>query len=339
MREPPKLAADAIAAALLTYYGIAIASLTFLPLGEDSASAVYRIEANDGAVYLLKTRSELGFSAASLAVPRYLHDLGVPHVPAPLLTTSQAPWIMVNDFALTLYPFIDGRIGGDVGMSEQHWIEFGRTVKQIHMIQLPADLMPIVPRETYLPPKRSVVTDLGDAIAGQDFTDPAQIELAAFWRSRRDLIRLMVDRADALGARLRDASPPLVLCHADLHTRNVLLEGAAQWWIVDWDETVLAQKERDLMFFVKGIVPRLLEPQHTEYFFRGYGDTAIDPDAMAYYRHAWAVQDIGSYGEVVLFRPDLCDESRRHAVRSFKLLFEPGYIVSTAMAGDTAQSK
>ncbi len=43
------------------------------------------------------------------------------------------PWAMVKDFALTLYPFIDGRIGGDVGMSEQQWIELGRTVNQIHI--------------------------------------------------------------------------------------------------------------------------------------------------------------------------------------------------------------
>jgi spectinomycin phosphotransferase len=330
MREPPNLADTTIKAALRAHYGIALAAVTFLPLGNDSDTSVYRVEATDGTVYFLKIRNRLGFSPASLAVPRYLRDLGVPHILAPLMTTSQAPWVMLNDFALTLYPFIDGRIGGDVGMSEQHWIELGRTVKQIHMSQLPLDLKNVVPRETFVPPRRSVVTDLQEAIDGEVPADLAQRELAAFWKSRGDQIRRLVSRADALGRRLRKRSASPVLCHADLHTRNVLLEGDEQLWVVDWDETILAPKERDLMFFVGGIMPELLQSHHTEYFFRGYGDAAIDPDALVYYRNAWAVQDIAADGEQVFFRPEISDASRQYAVRMFKLLFEPGNIVSIA---------
>ncbi len=332
MRESPRLANAAIAAALLANYGVSIAALTFLPLGNDSDTYVYRVEASDGAAYFLKLRNRRGFSPASLAVPRYLCDLGVPHILAPILTTLQTPWVMLNDFALTLYPFIDGRIGGDVGMSEQQWIELGRTVKQIHMTQLPPKLMEVVPRETLVPPKRGVIDDLQRVIEGPVIAYPAQRELAAFWNSRRDQIRAVVNRADALGRQLREKSAQLVLCHADLHTRNVLLEGTEQMWIIDWDETVFARKERDLMFFIGGIMPELLQPHHTEYFLRGYGDAAIDPDALAYYRNAWAVQDIAADGEQVFFLPDFSEESRQRAVRGFKQLFEPGHIVSIASA-------
>jgi spectinomycin phosphotransferase len=332
VREPPKLADTTITAAVLGNYGISIVALTFLPLGNDSDTYVYRVEATDGKAYFLKIRNRLGFSPASLAVPRYLYEIGVPHILAPLMTSSQNPWVMVNDFALTLYPFIDGRIGGDVGMSEQQWIELGRTVKQIHMSQLPPDLEKVIPRETFVPPKRSVIADLEEAIDGEVLSDPAQRELAAFWKSRRDEIDSVVSRADALGRRLREKSAPLLLCHADLHTRNVLLEGDEQFWVIDWDETVLARKERDLMFFVGGIMRELLHPYHTEYFSRGYGDTAIDPEALVYYRNAWAVQDIAADGERIFFLPELSDASRHDAVRMFKLLFDPGNIVSIATA-------
>jgi spectinomycin phosphotransferase len=334
LREPPKLADTKIAETVRAHYGISIAALTFLPLGNDSDTYVYRVEADDGAAYFLKIRNRLGFSPASLAVPRYLRDAGVPHILAPLPSRSQSPWVMLNDFALTLYPFIDGRIGGDVGMTEQQWIELGRTVKQIHMSQLPPDLKKVVPHETYVPPRHSVVTKLEEAIDGELPADPAQRELVAFWNSRRDEIDRVVRRADALGRRLREKSAPLVLCHADLHTRNVLLEGDEQFWVIDWDETVLAPKERDLMFFVGGIMRELLQPHHTEYFSRGYGETAIDQDALLYYRNAWAVQDIAADGERVFFLPELSDASRQDAVRMFKLLFEPGNIVSIATATD-----
>jgi spectinomycin phosphotransferase len=161
--------------------------------------------------------------------------------------------------------------------------------------------------------------------------------LAAFWHSHRDQIRTLVDRADALARQLGAASPEPVLCHADLHTRNLLLEGEEQFWIVDWDETILAPKERDLMFFVGGISRELLEPHHTDLFFRGYGDTAIDPDALVYYRNVWALQDIGAYGEQIFFSPGLSEESRRFALRRFISLFEPGNIVSTALAPESAR--
>ena len=331
MLERPKLADETIVAAVRAHYCISIAALNFLPLGNDSYTYVYRVD-TDRAKYFLKIRSR--FSPASLAVPRYFCDEGVPHILAPHINMSGTLWVMVNDFALTLYPFIDGRIGGDVGMSEQQWIELGGTVKQIHSSGLPPDLMKIVPRETFVPPGRGVVTELERTIDGQVLADPVQRELADFWNSRRDQIDSLVHHADALGRQLRDASGPLVLCHADLHTRNVLLEGDEQLWIVDWDETVFARKERDLMFFVGGIMRELLQPHHTEYFFRGYGDAAIDPDALSYYRYAWALQDIAANGDRVFFQPELGEESRQNGFRGFMQLFEPGNIVSIASGAE-----
>ncbi len=65
------------------------------------------------------------------------------------------------------------------------------------------------------------------------------------------------------------------------------------------------------MFFVGGIMRELLQPDHTEYFFRGYGDAAIDPDALSYYRNAWAVQDVAANGEQVFLQPELGEESKR----------------------------
>jgi spectinomycin phosphotransferase len=336
MLQAPKIADGTIKAALREHYGISIATLTFLPLGNDTASAAYRIEAGDGANYFLKARSESGFSPASLAVPRYLRDSGVPHIFAPLLTKSLSPWVMVNDFALALYPFIEGRIGGDVGMSEQCWIEFGRTLKKVHLSELPPELMQIVPRETFVPARRGVVADLEKAVGVADLADSIHRELAQFWNSRSDEIHALVERADTLGKKLREASDRKVLCHADLHTRNVLLEGKDQFWIVDWDETVLALKERDLMFVIGGIARFLLEPHHTEWFLRGYGDPAINQEALVYYRNAWAVQDVVAYGEQVFFMPEYSEESRRHALARFKSLFEPGSIVPIALGTDTA---
>jgi spectinomycin phosphotransferase len=201
------------------------------------------------------------------------------------------------------------------------------------MSTLPPELMEIVPRETYVPSWRSVVADLEKVLSEPVLADPVQQEFAAFWKSRHEQIRTLMDRADALGRQIREASLPLVLCHADLHSRNVLLEGNDELWIIDWDETVLAPKERDLMFFVGGIA-NLIEPHQTRFFLKGYGDAAIDPHALAYYRYARAVEDMGANAERILFTSDLTEESRRDALAGLMSLFEPGNIVELAFASD-----
>jgi spectinomycin phosphotransferase len=334
MLAPPNLPNETINTALHTHYGISITALTFLPIGNDSASSVYRVHTDDGTAYFLKVRTGVGFSVPSLVVPRFFHDQGVPHIIAPLPTITQTLWVSVNDFALSLYPFIEGRTGADVGLSQQHWRAFGALLKEIHSSQLTPDLLQIVPREPFIPTRRSVITDLEAAIARQIFTHPVERELAAFWHTRQSEIHRLVDRADALGHQLRQASTPLVLCHADMHTWNVLLDTTQQLWLVDWDETILALKERDLMFVVGGIGPDLVGPRDTACFFQGYGDNAIDPRALTYYRYAWAVQDMGAYGEQVFFLPDLNEEARRDGVYGFMNLFESGNIVELAFASD-----
>jgi spectinomycin phosphotransferase len=336
MREPPKLTDATIIAALHAHYGIAITTLTFLPIGNDSASSVYRVDATDGAAYFLKVRASEGFSLPSLVIPHYFASQGVPHIVAPLPTITQTLWVGVQDFALSLYPFIDARTAVEAGLSEQHWRALGTTLKQIHTRQLPPDLLQIVPRETFTPSRRDVLTDLEVAITRQSFADPAERELAAFWHARRDDIRRVVDRADALGREFRQASLPMVLCHADLHTWNVLLDTAQQLWLVDWDETILAPKERDLMFVIGGIGRDLVSPHETTGFLLGYGDSTIDSHALIYYRYAWAVQDMGAYGEQVFFSSDLGEQTRRDAVRGFIDMFEPGNIVAIARASDSA---
>ncbi len=329
MRDLPKLANATITAALRTHYGLSITNLTFLPLGADSASFVYRAAAGD-ATYFVKLRSSDGFSVPSLAIPHFLHEHGVPHILAPLQTNTQALWVVVGGFALSLYPFLDARTGTAVGLSEQQWHALGVTTQLIHASLLSPELKQIIRSETFVPSRRNVVTDLETAIARQDSAGPLQHELAAFWRSHRERIGMVVERADAMGDQLRQRDLPNVLCHADLHTWNVLVDGDGRLWIVDWDETVLAPKERDLMFVIGGIGRGLVSPHDTDCFLQSYGETALDLSALSYYRYAWAVQDIAAYGEQALLSPDVGEVTRRNAVRRFISLFAPGNIVDIA---------
>ena len=333
MLEPPDISDDAIIASVGVSYGFAVAALTFLPIGDDSATWVYRLRAANGGVYFLKLRRGVA-NASSFVVPRYLHDHGATHVIAALPTATRALWVEIAGFALALYPFIDGTTGTHARMTERHWATYGATLRQVHATVLPPEIARHMRRETFTPDWGGVVTRLDAHIAAGAFADPPERELAAFWRDRRGEICTLVDRAETLGRQIEAGSPPLVLCHGDIHTWNVLIDTADRLWIVDWDETVLAPRERDLMFVVGGIGPGLVGPRQEEWFFAGYGATAVDPLALAYYRYAWALGDIGSYAERVCFMPELGVETKRAAVQGVMSCFRPGGIVALAYAAD-----
>ncbi|MGH2346383.1 MAG: phosphotransferase enzyme family protein [Chloroflexota bacterium] len=334
MREPPtNLSDEILRASLRADYGIAAADLAFLSLGHDSSAWVYRARTADDTSYFLKVRTRV-VNEPGLLVPRYLHDHGIARVAAPLPTTAGTPWTRVADYVLILYPFIAGTTGMERGLSDRQWIDYGALLRQIHAAALPPDLARVPARESFVPGGAGAVRKLDAHIADQEFDDPAARALAAFWRARRADIRTLLNGAEDLGRRLAQTKPPLVLCHADIHTANVLVDTEGQVWIVDWDETILAPCERDLMFVVGGIIGGLVGPRREELFFQGYGAATVDPLALAYYRYAWAVGDIGAFGEEVFFRPDLGPITRQAAVELFMSLFMPGNIVELAFAWD-----
>jgi spectinomycin phosphotransferase len=334
MRGLPKLADTTLQSTLEAHYGLPHTTLTFLPIGNDAASFVYRVDTDDRQSYFLKVRASDWFRAPSIVLPRFLFEQGVPHIITPLPTLERELWVHEGDFYISLYPFIDARTATATGLSRQQWHALGATLNQIHTYQLPDHLRQIMPQETFVPSRRQVLTNLQATLANSQPSDPLQRELAAFWWAREDELRALIERADTLGSQLRQSRLPRVVCHADLHTWNVLVDTERQMWIVDWDETILAPKERDLMFSIGGIARGLVKPAETSRFLQGYGDAKIDQRALAYYRYAWTLQEMAAYAEEVFFLLELGEQVRSDALRSFIDVFEPGNIAALAREAD-----
>lgn len=334
MLEKPDLQDADIIACLRESYDVPASAVEFLPIGNDATAWVYRVSVDDGSACFLKVKKGEVY-LPSLGVPRYLSDRGIRQVVAPLLSKSRQLWTHLDSFSLILYPLIDGDVAIDAGMSDSQWMELGTVLKQIHTTRLPAELAAHVRGETFIPKWSPVVRRLAAKIDGGDSGDPFERELASFWRERADEINRIVERTEALGRLLQEKGLQFALCHADIHTANILLDRDGQMHIVDWDETIFAPKERDLMFVVSAAASdetsRSREERH---FLKGYGQAEIDPLALAYYRYEWVVQEIGDFGERVFFTPDTGEATRADAVSGFRQLFDPGDVVEQAYSLD-----
>jgi spectinomycin phosphotransferase len=76
--------------------------------------------------------------------------------------------------------------------------------------------------------------------------------------------------------------------------------------VIDWDEVMLAPKERDFLF---------VRPPHADAFFQGYGQAEIDWVALTYFLWERVVQDLIECTHNVCFRDDWGEESRAEAVQ------------------------
>jgi spectinomycin phosphotransferase len=336
MLERPSLSDETISACLRDGYGLPVQGIEFLPIGNDTNAWVYRVSAKNGQAYFAKIKRGPVY-LPSLVVPRYLKDHGLEPVVAPLPARTAELWQRAGDFALFLYPFIDGRTGMAAGLSDGQWIELGTLLKRIHAPAFAAGLAGQAERETFVPKFGGVVAEVQSMVDAGQFESTVEKELAAFWKRKESAITRLIQRAEELGRRLQDQPLEFVLCHTDFHTNNVMLDRQNRLWIVDWEAPLLAPKERDLKFVV-GSEPVECVDTRVKLFFEGYGAAEIDLLALAYYWYEWAIQDIGEYGERVFLMPGLGDSEKAKALGRFQGLFEHGNTVEAAFASERGLS-
>lgn len=334
MLEKPNIPDEFVISAVQKEYDLQITELTFLPLGADMGTVVYRAVTEDATPYFLKLRK--GFSEIVVTVPLFLRAQGIEEIIVPFETRSKQHWADFGEYTLILYPFIDGSNGFKTELAEQHKRRLGSALKQIHSAQVPPDLERMIPREMFSPQYRYGLRSIQSQGEEDMFQDPTAAKLAEFIRSRRKEIDHLIERTEELAAAIQSKPLRFVLCHTDIHGGNILLRSRRQLpaateklYIVDWDAPLLAPKERDLMFVGGGIDTIWQSKRNESVFYEGYGDTNIDLAVMAFYRFERVIEDLVAYGEQLL----LTDEGgadREQAYRRFTGNFEPGQTIEIA---------
>lgn len=333
MLEKPDLQDEKIIACLQDEYGLLGVQVAFLPLGADRDTAVYRVVADDETPYFVKLRRGI-FDETCVALPKCLSDQGIAQIIAPLATKAGQLWANLDAFKLILYPFVEGHNGYEVSLSDRQWVDFGIALKRIHTAIVPPALIRRIQQEMYSPQWREIVKTFLERVEDDAFDDPVAVELAAFLKARRDQILDLVGRAERLAQILQAQSPELVLCHSDIHAGNILIDANGTFYIVDWDDPILAPKERDLMFIGggQGFAGHTAQEEET-LFYRGYGQTQVDPAALAYYRYERIIQDIAVFCERIF----LTHEGGKDREQSFKYLasnFLPNGVLEIAYETD-----
>ncbi len=329
------LSAQCIIDCLNTKYGIMVAELTRIPLGADIDAAVYKAQADNRATYFVKIRRG-SHNDIGPVVQRLLYDAGMQQIIAPIKTNDGQAMHLIDDCTLIVYPFIEGKDGFSCSLTDDQWITLGRALRQLHEFHLSVVIKDQIKREAYSPQWRDAVRDIYAHIdAGLKVVDGAASKLLTCMQGHRQQIQRLVDRADTLAQKIQTQPPKLVVCHSDIHAGNVFIAHDGTVYIVDWDNPILAPKERDLMFIGGGVANIWNDPREEALFYKGYGKTEINRDILAYYRCERIVEDVAVYSQQLLLASDGSKEDRQEMYQHFIAMFEPNGVVDIAFNTDT----
>lgn len=317
---------------LNTDYGIKVTRLTFLPIGADMNASVYKAEARDQSSYFIKLKRghHHDISATIIAL---LHDAGIQQIIPPIKTNDGQPIQHIDDFTLIVSPFIEGQDGFSRDLTDDQWVTLGKVMRKIHEIDVPPSVQLMVRREDYTPKWREAVRSLYAHIESELSTDEISSKLMTFMKKHAAVIHRLVDRAEQLSKQIQDQLPDFVLCHSDIHGGNVLMDSNDIIYMVDWDDPIMAPKERDLMFIGGGIANVWNRPHEENFYYKGYGKTEINMAILAYYRHERIVEDIAEYGQQLLLT-SVGDQNRVESYKHFIAQFEPRGVVEIAFKTD-----
>lgn len=314
-----------------TTYGLDARHVGLVAGRAHAEAIVHRVDAPDAAYFFKLTPGHRG-EPSPLA--RYLADAGIPHVLAPLPTRDGRLSTPFGDLQATLYPYVEGENGFQTPLNEHQWTALGRAVRAIHDVKLPSSIIDpsvgVMRRETWSDVWRSKTREYLAAAPSGHRDDAVARKLIAFLAGRRARITRLVEHAEQLAPALRRKALPDVPCHGDLHAGNVLGDGVASLMIVDWDDPVLAPKERDLMFIGAGIGGVWNREEESAAFYRGYGAVTVDAEALAYYRCERFVEDVAVFCDQLLLDSGDSHINRELMLSKFTSAFDANDVVEIA---------
>lgn len=328
MIEKQSLSDQLIMSCLNTDYGIEVASLTLLPLGADMNASVYKAQTQELTSYFVKLKRGHDHDVGVMIL-ELVHDAVGQQIIPPIKTIHGRLTQCIEDFTLSVYPFIEGQNGFTRNLTDDQWFKLGKALRQVHEIDVPLSIQNQVRREVYSPKWREAVRTLYNHIETKPDGDEIALKLLKFMEEHAPAIHQLVDRSEQLGQKLQGQSPKFVLCHSDIHGGNVLIGENNSIYMVDWDDPIMAPKERDLMFIGGGVANVWNKPHEEKLFYKGYGKTEVNLTILAYYRHERIVEDIALYGHELLLTT-AGGENRAEMYNQFIAMFVPQGVVEIA---------
>jgi spectinomycin phosphotransferase/16S rRNA (guanine(1405)-N(7))-methyltransferase len=273
LSRPGDLTDDALARALHQGWGVDVASIEYLPVGFGSHH--WAVVDGNGTEWFVTVDEHppLESLCSALATAVALRRAGLTFVVAPVPTSAAEPQLVLGNFVVACYPYIDGESFAWDAAPPDFGDAILRMLVAVHLTDVRARA------DDFVIPHRDSLLDTDIPRTG-----PYSGPTAALLGERAPVIRGALARYDALVERA-DEQPSRVVTHGEPHPGNAM-RTANGWMLVDWDTVLVAPPERDLWDL--GPLQRAYE---------NLTGIALHPSMLELYRLGWYLKDLAVYVE------------------------------------------
>jgi spectinomycin phosphotransferase len=208
---------------------------------------------------------------------------------SPLVDAQGGVVRRINErYAITVLPLSDGEASeyGPYEAPEDRRL-MGRVLGRLHSATGHVPMNLPATEDFEVPSRAALVEALGDVDRSWDFGPFAEPARRLLQRTAPQLHRRLRDYDDVAGD-ARQTADRWVITHGEPHRGNVIREGDGGFYLVDWDTTLIAPRERDLHMVLDEDLTGWRE------YTDASGVAGLNHDTLRLYQLWWHLADVST---------------------------------------------
>jgi len=119
-------------------------------------------------------------------------------------------------------------------------------------------------------------------------------KVAELFIDNNEKILKQLQKLEDLGSKLRNSPIDFVICHGEPHRWNTMVNEKGEVFLIDWDDSIFAPKEKDLIMIKN-------EPVKLAGYKSVIGDFKLKQDVLHYYNLEWNISEIDAWSSQILY--------------------------------------
>lgn len=290
MFTEPNIEKDLIKKKVEDNYDLEVTSLTHVLAGE--ASWCYKVQTKNE-TYFLKIYVSLESHESRFDLTYNLfNNCNIKNITHPLKNKYGELVFDISNHYAALFNYIDGNNASEKELEDTEKFDLGKLLGEIHQSTKAIGSFNLKEDFKYKNINR-LLKNIKSSITLSKTQTGYKKQTADLLLEHRYKILDRIKDLKSLGEKLTNENLDFVICHGEPHIWNTMVNKNGEVFLIDWDDSLLAPKEKDLNM-IKG------DPKKLEGYKSVVGDTEINPEVIKYYNLEWNISEIDAWSDQIL---------------------------------------
>lgn len=291
MLTEPNIDKDLIKSFIEENYNIKVTNLVFNTAGEASWS--YRVETKAYQLFFFKIHTNLHEHKPRFELTyKLFNECGIKNITHPIKNKNGELVIYLDKYPAALFNFIQGHNAAENELTEEQSFALGILLGQIHNAKNAIRNFSI--KEDFAYGNKNRLLDSINK-SNELLNDKSEYKkkVAELLIEYKEKILNQLGALEELGNKLRNQDIDFVICHGEPHRWNTMVNDKGEVFLIDWDDSILASKEKDLTMIKD-------DPIKLAGYKSIVGDFVMNEEVIHYYDLEWNISEVDAWSSQIL---------------------------------------